>query len=122
MMSNRPMEEGNDRGYQEVVLDELFTAYRDALPDRDAGPNFTPEMWALIEAREVSTNWFGKMAKALVTAAIAASVILGVLLSSMNQSAPFFNGTFVQALVADHIATLEPLHLDRISEIEMERQ
>lgn len=114
MNSNRPD--------QEALLEELFRAYRDACPDPETGANFMPEMWARIEAREVSTHWFGKMAKALVTAAVAASVILGILLSSMNQSAPYFSGTFVQALVADHIATLEPLHLDRISEIEMERQ
>lgn len=107
---------------QEALLDEFLRAYRDACPDPDAGANFMPEMWARIEAREVSTHWFGKMAKALVTAGVAASLILGMVLSSMNKSTPYYKGTFVQALVADNIATLEPLHLDRVSEIEMERQ
>jgi hypothetical protein len=77
-----------------------------------------PALWARIEAREVSTNWFGHVAKALVTAALAASVILGMMISSTNQSSAFFNATFVDALRADHVSTLEPLHLDRISYME----
>jgi hypothetical protein len=77
-----------------------------------------PNIWARIEAREVSTNWFGRVAKALVTAALAASVILGMMSSSRNQSSAFFDATFVEALRADHASTLEPLHLDRISELE----
>ena len=56
----------------------------------------------------------------LVTAALAATVILGMIISSMNQSSAFFNATFVDALRADHTSTLEPLHLDRISQLEPE--
>ena len=62
------------------------------------------------------------MAKALVTAAIAVSVILGLLISSANQSAAFYKSTFVGALVRDHASSLEPLHLDRLSELEIQRQ
>lgn len=75
-----------------------------------------PNIWARIEAREVSTNWFGRVAKTLVTAALAASMILGMMISSTNQSSAFFNATFVDALRADHASSLEPLHLDRISQ------
>jgi len=103
-------------------LDELFQAYRESLPDREAGANFMPQMWSKIEMREASTNWFGSMAKALVTAALATSFILGLLISSMNQSSAYYNGTFVDALVKDHAAGMEPLNLDRLSELEMERQ
>jgi hypothetical protein len=100
-------------------LDELFLAYRHACPDPNASANFMPGIWAKIEAREVSTNWFGRVAKALVTAALAASVILGLMMSSStNRSSAFFNGTFVDALQADRVATLEPLDIERISELE----
>src|SRR5579863_5182506 len=75
-------------------------------------------MWAKIELREKSTNWFGRVAKTLVTVALAASVILAIIISSMNQSSAFFNATFVEALRADHASALEPLHLDRISQVE----
>lgn len=118
------MEQGNKRGAQytgepakEARLDEIFAAYRTACPDRDSSPNFMPELWARIEAREDTTNWFGRVAKALVTAALAASVILGMMVSSRSQSNAFFNGTFVDALGASHAATLEPLQIERISDI-----
>jgi hypothetical protein len=123
MNTNSPMEQGNssDRNaHLDANLDEMFRAYRAACPDPEAGPNFMPAIWARIEARESSTSWFGSVAKALVTAALAASVILGMMISSMNQSSAFFNANFVDALRADHASTLEPLHLDRISQFEPE--
>ena len=84
MILNRPMEQSN-AGEKERRLDELFRAYREACPDVDAGANFMPGLWAKIEARQVSTNWFGRAAKALVMVGLAASVILGMLVSSMSQ-------------------------------------
>jgi hypothetical protein len=111
-----------ERNPNEGRLDELFRAYRESCPDPEPGVNFMPQMWSRIEVREASTNWFGSMAKALVTAAVAASVILGLLMSSMNQSSAFYNGTYVDALVKEHTASMEPLNLDRLSELEMERQ
>jgi hypothetical protein len=114
MIFNKPMEQEDSN---QSRLDELFRAYRQACPDPEASANFMPAMWARIEAREVSTNWFGRVAKALVTAALAASVILG-LMSSANHSTAFLNATFVEALRADQVAALEPLHIERISELE----
>jgi hypothetical protein len=123
MISNRLMEQGNpserETRLREAQLDELFMAYRAACPDPDASANFMPAIWAKIERREVSTNWFGRVAKALVTAALAASMILGMMnSSSRNQPNGFFDATFVDALRADHTSSLEPLHFDRISELE----
>jgi hypothetical protein len=113
------MEQGNSNE-AEARLDAIFRAYREACPEPVPSANFMPEIWAGIEAREVSTNWFGRVAKALVTAALAASVILGLMISSMNRPSAFLNATFVEALRADHASTLEPLHLDRISQLESE--
>jgi len=61
----------------------------------------------------------------LVMAGLAASVILGMLVSSMNNRAASgqaldLNATFIQALTEEHASTLEPLHLDRISELEQQ--
>jgi hypothetical protein len=113
MYTNNSMEPGNST--EDARLNEMFRTYRAACPDADASPNFMPNMWAKIEARENSTTWFGSVAKALVTAALAASVILGMMISSSKQSSSFFDATFVDALSADHASSLEPLHLDRIS-------
>src|SRR5271157_2752753 len=106
MMSNRPMEH-QDR---DAELSEWLRAYRSACPEPEASVNFMPAMWAKIEARQVSTNWFGRMAKALVTAALAATVILGLMVSTFNRQAESsFNGTYVEALSVDHASSLEPL-------------
>ena len=109
-------------------LDDLLAAYRMACPDTEPGAAFMPAIWARIEEREKaereSTNWFGRFAKTLVTAAVAASAILAMLLSSFSydvpahQSVEFLNRTFVEALRADQMAALEPLHVDRIAEME----
>ncbi|HTA46887.1 MAG TPA: hypothetical protein VK789_30795 [Bryobacteraceae bacterium] len=117
MNSNKSMADGNS---SESRLDELFLAYRQACPDPEAAPNFMPELWAKIEAREASTNWFGRVAKALVTAALAATVILGMMISSANKPNAFFNATFVDAVQADQMAGLEPLHIDRLAQLEQQ--
>ena len=106
-------------GPESLQLDRLFQAYRQACPDPEPGVNFMPELWARIEARESSSNLFGRMAKALVTAALAASVILGMLMASGTVQ-PNYNGTYIDALMADHASGLEALNLDRISELEQQ--
>lgn len=116
MMSERLMPLYENPEEKERRLDELFREYAMACPDPDPSVNFMPKVWAGIEAREASRNVFGRMAKALVTAALAASAILALLVS-MNSNRPY-SGTFLQALTADHVSHLEPFHLDRISEME----
>jgi hypothetical protein len=70
MMANRHMQSGNPQDLnRDRHLEELFQGYRDACPDFEAGPEFMPQMWARIEAQEASTNWFGNIARGLVTAA-----------------------------------------------------
>jgi hypothetical protein len=103
----------------ESSLDSLFAAYREACPDPEPSVNFTPELWARIEAREVSSNLFGRMAKALVTAALAATLILGVMATFSHKEAQF-NGTYMEALHAEHVSSLEPLSLDRVSQLEQQ--
>ena len=121
MMSYRPMEQGNSREEAELRLDQLFRSYRDACPQPEASVNFMPEIWAKIEARQVSTNLFGRMAKALVTVALAATVLLGVVASvKQSNSTANYSGTYMEALTADHISSLEPLSLERISELEQQ--
>jgi hypothetical protein len=97
----------------------MFHAYRDACPDPEPSVNFMPEMWAKIEAREASGTIFNRVAKALVTAALSASVVMGLLSSSYSQPAGLsYEGSYVQALTADHVSDLEPLQVERISELE----
>lgn len=115
------MEQGNPGG-RDALLDEMFSAYRAACPNPDASADFMPEMWARIEARENSVKWIGRMARALIAAAVAASVILGIISAGKQSSGAnaFFNATFVQALSADRASSLEPFRLDRISEPDLQ--
>jgi len=71
---------------------------------------------ARIEQRRASSNWFGRFAKGLAAAAVAAYVILAMMAAS-PQDPVFLNGTYVDALVTDHNSKLEPYHLDRVAQI-----
>jgi hypothetical protein len=102
----------------EVLLNDLFHAYRDACPDPEPSVNFMPALWAKIEAREASSTIFSRLAKGLVTAALGASVLMGLLSALSSQPVTTPEGSYVQALAADHASTLEPLQVERISELE----
>lgn len=99
-------------------LDALFASYRAACGEPEPSVNFMPAMWAKIEAREASTTIFNRVAKALVTAALGASVVMGLLSASAPQPAVAPEGTYVQALAAAHVSDLEPLQVERISDLE----
>ena len=105
--------------HRNAELNEWFRAYREACPVPEGSVNFMPDLWAKIEARQVSTNLFGRMAKALVTAALAATAILALMVSTYSKQMDY-NGTYLEALSADHASSLEPLNLDRISELEQQ--
>ena len=59
-------------------LDQLFRAYRNACPDPEPRADFMPRLWQRIEARQTFTFSFRRMASGLVTAAMAASIALGI--------------------------------------------
>ncbi len=110
------MENSTDTG-NESRLNNLLVAYREACTIPEAHPNFMPGLWARIESRERSNSIFGRMARGLVTAALAASVVLGLIGVVQEANVPL-NGTYIEAVAADHMSNLEAFHLDRISEIE----
>ena len=114
------MDENESKMHEiESRLDGLFHAYRNACPDPEPSVNFMPEMWAKIEAREASSTVFNRMAKALVTAALGASVVMGLMSASYTpQPGPASDGSYIQALAADHVSDLEPFQVERISDLE----
>ena len=81
-------------------LDALFRAYRSACPTPEPGVNFMPELWARIEARQNCGFSFRRMANALVTAALAASLCLGVYTTIRGSDAAIYSQSYVEALVA----------------------
>ena len=103
---------------QEARLDDLFRAYRNACPDPEPSVNFMPELWAKIEAREACSTIFNRVAKTLVTAALGASVIMGLISASYSQPGAAYDGSYIQALAADHVSDLGPFQVERISDLE----
>lgn len=105
----------------EQELESLFRAYREACPEPEPSVNFMPAVWAKIEARQTHTTLFSRMARALVGAALAATAVLGMLLSTQaqNSSTPF-DGSYMEAITADHVSTLDAMSLERISDLEQQ--
>jgi len=87
-------------GNNEERLDALFRAYREACPDRDASPNFMPNLWQRIESRQTYAFSFRRMAGAFVTAALALSVALGVYMA-VPRAQSYTPQSYLEALSQD---------------------
>lgn len=102
----------------ENQLDALFRAFAAACPAPEVKPEFMPLLWQRIEARQTFTFSFRRMANALVTAAMAASIALGVYMALPHgvSSNPLFYSSYVEALAnANTIDTpdiVAPVRLD----------
>ena len=104
------------RGSDDQELDVLFRAYHDACPVPEAGANFMPNLWARIESRQRFTFSFRRMANALTTAAVAASLALGIYMSIPRSSAFDNSRTYVEELAdastPDAVYLVNPATLD----------
>jgi hypothetical protein len=95
-------------GNNEERLDALFRAYREACPDPDPSPNFMPNLWQRIEARQTFTFSLRRMASGFVTAAVALSVALGVYMA-IPHAQPYTPQSYIEA-----IADAQPLDTPEI--------
>ena len=91
----------------EERLDALFGAYRAACPDPEPGVNFMPQLWERIEGRRNFSFAFRRMARGLVTAAVAAALAMAVYLYYPQTNSAFYSETYVEALAAGHGAEIE---------------
>jgi len=108
-------------GDDEKRLDALFQAYRQAYPDPEAGGNFMPQLWQKIEARERSSTVFVRLARNLVTAALALSSILALAVTvSHSRATALPNETYVEVLEEDqarqNLDYFEPVHVEPIAD------
>lgn len=87
------------RASEEDRFDALLQAFRDACPAPEPDPNFMPHLWSRIEARRMSAFSFQRMANALVTAAVAACICLGVY-TTLHRSDTQYSQSYVEALAA----------------------
>ncbi len=92
-------------------LESLWTEYREACPDPDAGPNFMPELWRRIDARRKNTTLlYRRWAEVFVMTAVALTVLLTAYLIPRYQRQPVYEATYVDVLNAAD-STLDALAL-----------
>jgi hypothetical protein len=101
------MEQDNHRSYQPGSDDErlsrMFEAYRAVCPDPESSPNFMPQLWQKIEGRERVANVFGRIARNMVAAALALSMLLALAVSiERSRVAPLPSETYVEVLAEEH--------------------
>jgi hypothetical protein len=103
-------------GSDDQELDALFRAYHDACAAPEAGAIFMPNLWARIESRQRFTFSFRLMANTLTTAAVAASLALGVYMAVPRSSSIVSDQTYVEALAdanaPDSMDLVNPATLD----------
>jgi hypothetical protein len=96
-------------------LDALFRKFASACPDREPSANFMPKLWQQIEARQTYSFSFRRMANALVTAAVALSIALGVYMS-IPRTNGYTSQSYIEALAeantVDAPDIVGPVHLD----------
>ena len=105
----------------EERLDALFQTYRKACPDPEASANFMPQLWQRIEARERTSTVFVRLARNLVTAALALSSVLALAITVSHSRATVLpSETYVDVLEEDHarqnLDYFEPLHVEPIAD------
>lgn len=85
-------------------LNQLFAAYRDAIPDPEPGPNFMPGLWQKIEARRSVSPVaiMRRFAQVFAAAAVAMALLVGAVVIPRMQSAPVYSATYVDVLANAH--------------------
>jgi hypothetical protein len=88
---------------REAQLNQLFAAYRAAVPDPDASAAFMPGLWQKIEARRTSNVVvFRRLAQICVGATLALTVVMGAFVIPHLEKLPVYSASYVDALEADH--------------------
>jgi len=114
-------QENYQAGTDDERLDALLGIYRAGLPDPEPSPNFMPRLWQNIEARERKSTMFGRLARNLMTAALALSTLLAIAASiSGSRTAPLPSESYVEVLAEDHarknLDYFEPVHISTVAD------
>ncbi len=79
-------------------LSQLFAAYREACPDPEPSANFTPRLWEAIEARQAFSFGFQRLARTIITAAAAASLLMGIYWAVPENRSVAASSTYLELL------------------------
>ena len=108
-------------GSEDERLDALFAAYRQISPDPEPSADFMPRLWQKIEAREQVSTVFGRLARNLVTAALALSSIMAIAVSISHSGATQLpSETYVEVLAehqaGENLDYVEPLRVEQVAD------
>jgi hypothetical protein len=84
----------------ESNLARLFAAYRDACPGPEPCAEFMPRLWEQIESRQYFAYSLKRLSQAIITAAAAVTILMGVYLTRAPHASPFSSSSYVEALLA----------------------
>ena len=99
------------RGEAGGRLDALFRAYREACPAPEASADFMPVLWRRIEERERSQFFLVHWARALATAAAAASLAMAAYLYLPHGQTGLSVESYVEALASNHADTPDTVEI-----------
>jgi len=96
--------EDGENNSNDLKLDGLWAAYRDACPDPEASPNFMPNLWQKIEARRVAntTSLFKRWAQVCMAATAALLILSAMLMPPAQEDEVLYSSTYADVLAADH--------------------
>jgi hypothetical protein len=96
----------------EKKLNELFSAYRQEMPDFDGGADFLPGMWAKIESKKSQTSiWFAWTKGILAGATCAGVLLVGFSVWSPFERSAYYETSYVEALDAsEDVMVMAALH------------
>ncbi|MBY0505595.1 MAG: hypothetical protein K2X03_16900 [Bryobacteraceae bacterium] len=91
-----------DEDLKSPELDQLFSEYRQALPDTDGSADFMPGLWKRIDAKNAFNRRFRLWTHGVLTAALGCCLAMGAFL--FTQNAPYSD--YLDVLEADtHVET-----------------
>ena len=97
-------------------LNSLFAAYRDAISDPEASPDFMPALWGKIEAKRSFVYRLKRMSQLGVAAALAACLLTSIFVSPLIHRDSQLAGSYVDMLAEAHaddtVAAMGGVRLD----------
>src|SRR5690242_5545546 len=88
----------DNRGGDMDEITRLLAAYREAVPDPEAGPGFVPGLRRKIELRRSPERTLRRFAQVFALLAAATAVLVGAVLVPRLQMAPVHRASYVDVL------------------------
>lgn len=106
-----------ERDHRERELDSLLVQYRESCGSPEPSPNFMPNLWQKIEARQSKNLFFVRLARTFVAGTLAACGLLGLLLVLPGQQPSAFENSSYVEVIADadareSVPFVEPIRFD----------